>query len=194
MAEPVSVEDYLALDAASETKHEYLNGIVVAMAGASPRHNQVVSNLVRALGNALELRPSLVLGSQQRVRAVETNGYVYPDLTVVCDGPRFVGERPLSLENPTLIIEVLSPSTRDYDRGAKLAHYRRMPSVREILLVESNERRAELYRRIERGWLLTDIVGGEIELASVDVRVSFDAIYAKTDALPLEPEPEPKAL
>jgi Uma2 family endonuclease len=190
MGEPaprISVEEYLALDAASDLKHEYLNGAVVAMAGASPRHNQVASNVFRHLGNALETGPCRIWSADQRVRVSATGAYTYPDLVVVCAEPRFADDHPASLLNPRLLVEVLSPSTRDYDRSAKLAHYRQLPSVREVLLVEANEPRAELYGRLDDGrWLITDYVKDEIELTSVDARLTFAAIYAKTDGLPAE--------
>ncbi|HJL14877.1 MAG TPA: Uma2 family endonuclease [Sandaracinaceae bacterium LLY-WYZ-13_1] len=128
------------------------------------------------------------MSSDQRVRVAETRAYVYPDVSVVCDDPRFADDRPPSLENPRLLVEVLSPTTEDVDRGAKLAHYRRMPSVAEVLLVDSRERRAELYRRLENGpWLIHDVLDGDLELASVGVTLSLDAIYAKTEGLPVEP-------
>lgn len=187
----MSVEEYLALDTDALFKYEYLNGVVVAMAGASPRHNVVAQNVGRALGNALEPRPCLVMGSDQRVHVAETGSYVYPDLTVVCEAPRFTDDRPRALLNPRLIVEVLSASTRDHDQGAKVGHYRKMASVHEVLLVDANVRHAELYRRLESGqWLLTDVTEGEIELESVGVRLRLDEVYAKTDDLPFDPVDE----
>lgn len=190
----MTVEEYLALDTDPLVKYEYLNGLVVEMAGASPRHNVVGTNLTRRLDVALEARPCLVFGSDQRVHVSETETFVYPDLTITCERPLFTSDRPPALLNPLLIIEVLSPSTRDHDRGAKLAHYRKIESVREVLLVESNFRAAELYRTIESArWLLSELAAGVVELESVSARLTFDEIYAKTDDLPLDPEPEPGA-
>jgi Uma2 family endonuclease len=112
---------------------------------------------------------------------------VYPDLSVVCSEPRFGAQRPASLLNPALIVEVLSRSTEDHDRGAKLAHYRRMESVREVLLVEPNERRVEVYRRLDDGrWLITDVVAGSVSLESVEAELPLDEVYAKTEGLPLD--------
>jgi Uma2 family endonuclease len=195
MGEPgraMSIEEYLALDTDPLVKYEYLNGVVVAMAGASLRHNQIATNLSRRLDAALDGRPCHVLGSDQRVYVEETASYVYPDLTVVCDPPRSTGDRPRALLNPRLIVEVLSASTRDHDQGAKVRHYRKMASVREVLLVDANVRHAELYRRLETGqWLLTDVTEGEIELESVGVRLGLDDVYAKTDDLPFDPADDP---
>ncbi len=194
MGEParrVGVEQYLALDAGSDAKHEYLNGVVVAMAGGSPRHNLIAANLTGALGALLADTPCRVFGSDQRVRIAESGGYVYPDLSVVCDEPRFTDERPPSLDNPLVVVQVLSPSTEEHDRGTKLAHYRRLPSLQEILLVEPNERRVERYRRIESGeWLITDVTDGALDLASLGGRLAIDAVYAKTDGLPLDLPPD----
>lgn len=183
----MSVEDYLALDGGSELRHEYLNGVVVAMAGASPRHNVIVPNLVSILKAALGDGPCIVFDSGQRVQISETRSYLYPDGVVTCDSPTFTNDRPRSLTNPRFVLEVMSKSTRSHDHGAKLSHYRRLPTVREVLLVDSQSPHAMLYRRLESDeWLLRDFVGGEITLASLDVTIPFAEIYAKTDGLPLD--------
>ncbi|GAB5540747.1 MAG: Uma2 family endonuclease [Sandaracinaceae bacterium] len=183
----MSVEDYLALDGGSELRHEYLNGVVVAMAGASPRHNVVAHDLRRLIRNALAGGDCTVFDSGQRVRVTETVGYVYPDLVVTSASPTFTDERPRSLTNPLFLVEVLSKSTRSQVHGAKLSHYRRLPTVREVLLVDSQSPHAMLYRRLESDeWLLRDFVGGEITLPSLDVTIPFAEIYAKTDGLPLD--------
>ncbi len=184
----LDVDEYLRLDEASEGRHEYLNGIVVAMAGASPRHNLVVTNVAALLRDRLASTPCVVLGSDQRVRVATTRSYVYPDVTVVCAEARFTEERPASLENPRLVVEVLSPSTEEHDRGVKLAHYRRVPSIAEIVLIETNARRAEVYRRLEDGrWLILDVEADGVELASIDAVLPFDEVYAKVAALPEDP-------
>ena len=188
MPRPVTrftVAEYLALEAASETKHEYDNGEIIAMAGASPRHNLISMNVASALRQLLAESPCRVFGSDQRVRVDATDAYAYPDVSVVCSEPRIGDDRPASLLNPILLVEILSPSTADYDRGAKLAHYRRLASVREILLVESDARRVELYRRLDDGtWKIKDFVDGTIALESAGVALALDEIYAKTEGLP----------
>lgn len=190
MGEPAiktSLEDYLALDLASDGKLEYLNGVVVAMAGASPRHNQIAANVLGELRVALSGSPCRVLGSDQRVRVSQTGAYLYPDVTVTCAEPRFADDRPASLLNPRLVVEVLSSSTSDHDRGVKLAHYRRLESVHEVVLVEQSERRAEIYRRLEDGrWLIIDVLEGELDLTSVGARLSLDQVYAQLDGLPID--------
>jgi Uma2 family endonuclease len=160
----------------------------VAMAGASPRHNRIAGNIYRRLDVALDATACQVWNADQRVRVDETGTYVYPDVSVACGESRFTTERPASLLNPMVVVEVISPSTEDHDRGAKLAHYRRMASVREVLLVETNTRRAELYRRLEDGrWLIIDVTEGDVHVESLDVRLALDEIYAKTEGLPLDP-------
>ncbi len=186
-APKVRVEDYLALDAESETKHEYLNGIVYAMAGASIRHNLIAGNVTAYLANALRARPCLVLPSDQRVRIEDTGSYTYPDVTVVCARPRLTGERPSSLENPTLIVEVLSSSTWMHDLSLKLAHYRRIESVQHLLFVGSEEQHVLHYRRAENAWILTDHQGEDaIELAALGLTLPLREVYAKTESLPTD--------
>jgi Uma2 family endonuclease len=183
-----SVEAYLEAERTSDSKHEYFDGLVIAMAGASPRHNMISTNVIRRLSAALDDGPCRVFGSDQRVHVEATRSYVYPDVSVACGPLDFTSERPASLRNPTLLVEVLSPTTEDHDRGAKLAHYRRTPSVREVLLLQANEQRGELYRRQSDGtWLIVDVVADEIVLESIGVRVPLAACYAKTEGLPLDP-------
>lgn len=117
----------------------------------------------------------------------ETGAYVYPDLSIVCEDPRLTDEQPRSLENPQVIVEVLSRSTVEQDRGAKLAHYRRLASVTDIVLVEPNERRVEHYRRTSAStWALHDIADAAVEIASLGVSLRLEDVYAKTDGLPLD--------
>ena len=114
-ATEMSVEDYLALDAASERRHEYLNGVVVAMAGASPRHNVVAHNVGRLLGNALASGRCTVFDAGQRIQIADTGSYVYADLVATCERPAFTDEQPRSLTNPRLAVEGLTRSTRGHD-------------------------------------------------------------------------------
>jgi len=186
-APTVRVEDYLALEADSETKHEYLNGIVYAMAGASMRHNLIAGNIAGHLRGALRDRRCFVLPADQRVHVEETGSYTYPDVTVVRDRPRVTGERPPSLENPTLIVEVLSSSTWMRDLSYKLAHYRRIASVQHLLFVGTDEQHVLHYRRAENAWILTDHRGDDaIELSALGVALPLREVYAKADALPAD--------
>lgn len=184
-AKRVSTSTYLQMDADADGKLELLNGVVVAMAGASPRHNRIVANIARALGNALDGGPCLVFTQDQRVRVDATASYVYPDVVVVCEEPRFdTTARPASLSNPAAVIEVLSESTLDRDLGAKLGHYRQIASVDEVLFVHSETRATtQLSRQGDGSWKLVDRgPGGEVELTGVTL--SHEVIYDRTDDLP----------
>lgn len=179
------MEAYLEMDAAADGKLELLNGVVVAMAGASPRHNQIVQNIARALGNGLEGSPCRVWTQDQRVRVDATESYTYPDLVVVCDEPQFdTTARPASLLNPTAVVEVLSESTLDHDLGAKLGHYRQIPSVTEVLFVHTETRATTCVSRQDDGsWKLVDRgPEGQVELAGVPL--PLDVIYERTTDLP----------
>ncbi len=128
-------EEYLAIERRSETRNEYLDGEMVAMTGGSRNHNLIVMNIGRELSLQLKKRPCEVYASDQRVRIPATGLYTYPDVVVVCAEPRFEDEELETLLNPTLLIEVLSPTTEAYDRGKKFEHYQTIPSLSEYLLV-----------------------------------------------------------
>jgi Uma2 family endonuclease len=178
----ISPEEYLALERKAERKSQYLNGEILAMAGASREHNLVVGNLVGELGNQLRRGPCEVYPSDMRVRVSATGLYTYPDLSVVCGAPEMEDEHLDTLLNPTLLIEVLSRSTENDDRGWRSEHYRRIPSLQEYLLVAQGEARAERYRRQgDREWLLTEVVGLDesVELTSVGCRLALVDVYER---------------
>lgn len=180
----MSIADYLALDEGSEEKFELLSGVVVAMSGAAPRHNLLCANTIALLRTALSEFPFLVFDRGQRVHIEATGSYVYPDVSVACE-PRFTDEQPPSLVNPRLLVEVLSPSTRDHDVGAKLGHYRSLPGLQEVLLVEPDRRFASHYQRLESGqWLITDLTEGSVELPFLSIALPMDELYAKIESLP----------
>ena len=179
-------EEYLALEARSETKHELVNGELYAMAGASIEHNLIAGNIAGALRNALQAagRPCLVLGSDQRLHVAETGLYTYPDVSVVCGKPELHGPAPRALLNPLVLIEVLSESTESDDRGPKFAHYRSIPSLKEVLFVAQIGRRVEHYRRLETGqWLLTERTDGAVEIPALGCALPLAEIYAGLELL-----------
>jgi Uma2 family endonuclease len=143
----MTYEAYVAFEAASPTKHEWLEGEVVAMAGGTIEHGAVAMALGAALSNALRDRRCRVLSSDVRVRVKATGLSTYPDLSVVCHPLEVDPSDEHAVLNPSLIVEVLSESTEAYDRGAKAAHYRRIPSLREYVLVSQREPLIEVYRR-----------------------------------------------
>jgi len=154
----VSIEEYLALERRSETKSEYLSGKISGMTGASRSHNRVVLNLGIALDEQLKNRGCEIFVSEMRVWVPSANLFTYPDVVVSCGNPQFTDEGADTLLNPTLIIEVLSPSTESYDRGRKFASYRTLPSFVEYLLLAQDRVCAERFVRQQNGdWLLTAV-------------------------------------
>src|SRR5438105_5074535 len=181
----VTIEEYFELEASAEYKSEYFDGEVFAMAGRTAEHNLIAANLIRELGNQLEEKPCRVYTSDQRVKIPDTGLYTYPDVTVVCGEPQFDDPGRRTLLNPTLILEVLSETTEAYDRGDKFAHYRRLASLREYVLVASDRRSIERFTRHENGaeWVLTEctVAAGSLELRSVGCALSLDHLYSKVE-------------
>jgi Uma2 family endonuclease len=172
--------EYLAREAVSTEKHEFINGEAYAMAGGTLEHSALASSAMVALGAALAGRPCRAYNSDARVRVLSTDASFYPDLSVVCGKVETAPADPHAISNPLVLVEVLSDSTEANDRGAKAAHYRRIESLREYVLVSQSERRVEVQRRNERGiWELHFFGEGErIELTSLGVSMPVDALYA----------------
>ena len=175
-------EQYLARERQAAHKSEFFNGRVYAMAGASREHNLICFNLARELGSQLRDRDDCeAYVADMRVKSEATNAYLYPDVTVVCGPPQFEDTGLDTLLNPTVLIEVLSPSTEAGDRGHKFAHYRRIPSLQEYVLVAQDRAQVERHVRQEGGWLLTEF--GDLEavlpLASIGCAVALRDLYAR---------------
>ncbi len=172
-------QDYLAWERQQETRHEYVNGEIHAMTGASREHNLINGNLFAALHTQTRGKPCEVYSNDMRVKVSETGMYTYPDIAVACGKPEFEDTQVDTLLNPVLIVEVLSDSTEGYDRGAKFAHYRTLPSLHDYLLIAQNECRVEHYaRQADHRWLLTDYQG-------MDETVSLTAIGCELRLLDL---------
>jgi Uma2 family endonuclease len=175
-------EEYLAIERRAETRSEYLDGEMFAMTGGSRNHNLIVLNIGRELSLQLKKRPCEVYVSDQRVRVPATGLYTYPDVTVVCGEPQFEDQELETLLNPTLLIEVLSPSTEAYDRGKKFEHYQTIPSLSEYLLISQGSFRVEQYLRQEANrWLFTSVTGleGRIALPSIQCELVMAEVYDK---------------
>lgn len=186
-----TVEEYLALELASATKHEFYDGEIFAMAGASEAHNLVEGNLLRVLGNRLADRDCRLYPSDMRV-LLPTGLYTYPDASVVC-GPRNVETigGVDTLKNPVTIVEVLSKSTEPFDRGRKFDHYKTLRSLRGYLLLWQDRPRADHFARTDDGrWVLTSVTGLEsaIAVTELGVALSLAELYAKVDFPPAEDE------
>ncbi len=148
-------EDYLFLERNAETKSEYFDGETFAMSEASEAHNLIVANLVMVLGLQVKLRPCKIYASDMRVKVQPSDLYTYPDVVVVCGKAEFGDEYVDTLINPTVILEVLSPSTEAYDRGRKFEHYRHLASVSDYLLISQHVRAIDHFVRQADGlWLL----------------------------------------
>ena len=175
-------EEYLAAERISETRHEFFDGIVFAMAGASKKHNQISSNLVRIIGNQVSNKPCSVYSSDMRVKSEGEKKYSYPDVVVSCEPENFEDEEEDTLLNPVLIIEILSDSTEAYDRGNKFFHYRQIESFVEYLLLSQSSYHLERYiRQSDNAWLYSELetVDDEIELSSIGCTLSLKEIYEK---------------
>jgi Uma2 family endonuclease len=181
-------EQYLAIEREAEYKSEYFQGEMFAMAGAGEAHNVLVGNLVTGLNTHLRSRPCRVYSNDMRVLVCATGLYTYPDVVVVCGERRFVDEQRDILLNPSLLVEVLSPSTEAFDRGRKFQQYRSIESLVEYLLVASDRVRADLYTRQPDGWLLTSAgrLEDSLDLQSIGCRLALADLYEKVD-LPGEP-------
>ncbi len=176
-----SEDDYLARERIAETKSELINGQVVAMAGASLRHNAIVRNLLVALGTRLRGKPCQPYPSDVRIHVPATGLYAYPDVSVICAPLERHTKDSATLLNPRVLVEVLSEATEAHDRGAKFAHYRTIASLQNYLLVTPREIRLEWYERGRDGtWILHEAVGdGAIAtLRAIDTSFPAAEIYA----------------
>lgn len=179
-----TLDDYFAVEEMSPVKHEYFEGEIFAMAGASFDHNRIASNLVAFLHTALRDTGCGAFGSDLRI-ATQGGLFTYPDVSVICGRPSLVPERPDTAQNPVLLVEVLSDATRDYDRGKKLDAYRLIPSLREVLLVEQTKVHVDVWRRQDQtSWASFTTIdpGATVALAAVPVALPLREIYR--DVLP----------
>lgn len=175
----MSYAEYLAAEAPSDVRHEFLAGEVWAMAGGTPEHGALAAALIGELRTALRGKPCRVYSSDVRLRVLATGLSTYPDLSVVCGNLETAPEDPDAITNPIVLVEVLSDSTEAYDRGAKAAHYRRIASLQEYVLITPDEPRIEVQRRTHGRWELLEAGAEEaIELVSVGVRLDVSAIFA----------------
>ena len=174
-----TVEEYLAIDEASDVRNEYLSGYIVAMATNTPEHGRIVDNLIRHLGNLFDDGPCQTFSQSQRVKASES-AYLLPDVMVTCGPPEYLPTRPKTLTNPLVIIEVLSDTTMNADYGDKFLSYRKLDSLRHYVLVAQDKASIDIYTPQPNGHLdLVNISGLEsiLELPAVDVSLPLSLIY-----------------
>ena len=172
-------EEYIALERKATLKSEYLSGEIVAMSGASNAHNLITMNTANGLYNQVTERGCRVYASDMRVGIGAGVSYFYPDVSVVCDEPRFEDGAFDTLINPLVIVEVLSPSTEAYDRGEKSARYRQLESLQEYILISQDQVRVEHYLRQGKQWILSEFSALEdvLPLASIEAELSLNQIY-----------------
>ncbi|HEX5732339.1 MAG TPA: Uma2 family endonuclease [Blastocatellia bacterium] len=179
-------EEYLEIERSADYKSEYFNGQIFAMGGASPNHVLIVTNVVSEFRSQLKKRPCTVYSTDLRVRVSPTGLYTYPDVVVVCGTPEFSDSHSDTLTNPTLIVEVLSKTTKDYDRGEKFEQYRAIETFVEYVLIAQDKHHVERYsRQADKTWVLseTNQVEDVIELKSISCKLALSEIYDKVDLL-----------
>jgi Uma2 family endonuclease len=180
----LSPVEYLRQERLAEFRSEYHCGQVVAMAGTSRNHGRIVTNLVRSLANQLLERPCNTYSSELRVSVQGGDHYLYPDVVVCCGKEEFQDDRFDTLLNPLVIVEVLSPSTEAYDRGAKFLLYQTIPSLREYVLVTQSQRRLEVFRKQPDGsWIYQSMPFSPppLMLQSIDCSLTPDEVYLKVE-------------
>lgn len=174
-----SVEEYWAIELASPVRHELLDGTIYAMAGGTARHNEVASNVHVALARAFARGPCRPLGSDQRLR-VGPSRYTYADVSLFC-GPVEIaqGTPPDTATNPSVVVEVLSDSTREYDCTEKLTLYQGVPSVKEVLLIEPEQVLVVRWRRDGPGWVQEAVTDPEGKLSVLGRTLRMKEVYAR---------------
>lgn len=179
-------KEYLSFERGSDARHEYYDGNIYAMAGASRQHVRVTGNTFANLHAQLRDKACGIYATDMRVR-VSSKVYTYPDIVVVCGEEKFIDDEVDTLLNPTLIIEVLSPSTEQYDRSGKFQNYQLLESLQEYLLISQDHARIERYLRQENNeWLLTNAIGLEavLELPSIQCTLPLSDVYEKVEFQP----------
>ena len=179
----VSVEEYLQFERESLEKHEFYQGEVFAMAGAGRRHNKIFSNLFIGLGVGLRGKPFQPYGSDLRVHIPENTLFTYPDISIFCG--EFISSEPdeETVIHPSVLLEILSPSTKSYDRGQKFRLYRDIPTLREYILIDTETIRIEAFRINEKGhWELEEYkdISERLGIPTVGVDIAFSEIYEGT--------------
>ena len=176
----MTAAEYLEWERQQTERHEFCDGEVFSQAGGTRRHSLIGTNTAGAVGSILAEHDCEAHGSDMRIHIEATGYFAYPDVSVVC--PPVEGEADDVISNPVLVVEVLSPSTEDFDRGTKFGHYRQIPSLIDYLVISQNTPRIEHHWRTEKGlWVLRDVEGIEqtLHLSSLDCDLPLSEVYAK---------------
>jgi Uma2 family endonuclease len=183
MAKPIRLHhyafaEYLAVEEVARVKHEYLDGEIYAMAGGTPEHAALAAVVTTVLGEQLRGSPCRVYSSDLRVRILATGLATYPDVTVVCGPTERDPESATHVVNPRVVIEVLSDGTEEYDRGEKLEHYKKAPSLTAVVLVSHQERKIEVWSREASAWEVMVYGRGQVvRISSPNCSLDVDAVY-----------------
>ena len=181
--ERLTETEYFRRERVSDSKHELINGQLVARARASFNHVLIATNVTGTLGQQVALRPCRVFNSDLRVNVAATRFITYPDGIVISGQTELHPEDSGTVRNPTILIEVLSEGTEGYDRGAKFAHYRKLVSLKSYLLISQDERRVERFERVPgESWLLTEFRDNDVvPLPAIEAELSLVEVYSKVE-------------
>ena len=179
----ISPDEYLAMEREVEEKHEYFDGYVVAMSGASHEHNIIAGNLFSEIGHFLKGKECRLYPSDMRVSTPGRDTYIYPDASIVCGKPEFEDDKFDILKNPVTVFEILSPSTQKNDIGYKFLWYQQISILREYIMIDSSKVFVQTVRKQKDGaWRFEDIVNrdGDIHIQTIDFKISIVDIYRDT--------------
>lgn len=180
---PMTLADYLAVDTWPDGRVEWFDGRPFAMSGGSSRHAAVAVNILGHLVAALRGTDCRAINGDQRVNIDLAGSWLYPDAGIVCGDFVHAEQDAHSIINPTVLIEVLSPSTRDFDQGARFDQYRRLASLQHYVLVDPDTRHVIHHARCGPGWFRLDLEDGAVDLSPVPVTLPLDIVYENLDAL-----------
>ncbi len=176
----ISPEQYLELERSSETKHEYYKGEVFAMSGASWEHNVITKNINTIILPFLKGKPCDMFGNDLRIHIPENSLYTYPDFSIICGKPETTGEEKDTVIKPAVLIEILSKSTKDYDRGTKFHLYRNIQTLKEYILIDSTSISVEIFTRQPGGsWILTEFkkLSDQFPVSTIQLTLKLEDIY-----------------
>lgn len=179
----ISPEEYLAMERGSEIKHEYYSGQVLAMSGASLKHNRIARNLTGKIHAFLEGKNCEILPSEMRVCTPSFDSYMYPDASIVCGEPQLEEDKFDTLKNPSVIFEILSPSTNSIDKGRKFFFYKQIPSLQEYIMIDSTKKFIHVARKQTDGsWMFEDISGADtfLTIQTIGYDLPLTEIYHDT--------------
>ncbi|PVD51421.1 Uma2 family endonuclease [Terrimonas sp.] len=176
-----TVEEYLAMEETATEKHEYYRGEIFAMSGAKLPHNTISRNMLIGLGIKLNGKKCQPFGSDQRIHIEANTLFTYPDISIICGEPETFNDDDWNILNPAVIVEILSPSTKNYDRGEKFKLYRDIPTLKEYILVDSESVHIEIFRLNESNhWELEeyDTVEEMLYIKTINENIVLADIYA----------------